>query len=444
MEENLIVYQKDVNVKNIMKFVFPTIIMSLIQVLYTTIDGIFISQYVGTDAMASLTLLAPYISVLFSVSAMLASGGCAVVMKKMGEKKEREAKEDFSAFICINFFIGIVFMIIGIFFTSQLVEVFNASKIVTTYCNDYLFYYALFAIPLLLMNNLQVYVVAANSPLLAFSISLIAGITNVILDYLFVGVFSFGVKGAAIATGISNLLPMMICIIYFSSKKRLLHFVKPVFRLKETLKAITNGVSELATTIATGLTALLMNIYLMKYAGENGVASYTIIYYIFTVMTAIYMGYVYGVAPMISYYHGNSDHVKLKKLNKISLIFILVISVISTILSLTLGKYLIAFFVSSGTPVYSLAVYGNQIFSFALLTCGFGIYFSGMFTALSNGLISALIAFGRTFLFIAGSLFVLPRIFEITGVWLASPIAEFLGCLLGFLFFIKLKQKYHY
>ena len=188
MIKHLTIYQKPVTFRNMLKFTFPTMIMALIQVLYTTVDGIFVARFVGTDAMAALTLLSPYFSLLFAVSTMLSSGGSAIVMRKMGEQKDAEAKEDFTILILLNFFLGILFTVIGVLFSEPLTSVFGASPQVTLYCKDYLFYYVLFASPTLLMSNLQTYVVAANSPVLAFGVSLSAGLVNIGLDYLFVAV----------------------------------------------------------------------------------------------------------------------------------------------------------------------------------------------------------------------------------------------------------------
>lgn len=341
MNDHLTIYQKPVTYRNMLKFTFPTMVMALIQVLYTTVDGIFVARFVGTDAMAALTLLSPYFSLLFALSAMLSSGGSAIVMRKLGEQKESEAKQDFTALILLNLFLGIFFTVIGVLFSEPLTTVFGASPQVTLYCKEYLFYYALFAIPTLLMSNLQVYVVAANNPVLAFGVSLSAGLVNVGLDYLFVAAAGWGVKGAAIATGFSSLIPTVICIIYFFKKSRLLYFVKPVFRIRTLIDSAANGMSEMATTLVSGINALLMNQALLRYAGENGVAAYTVIYYVFSAMTALYIGYIYGAAPIISYNYGQRDTDRLKKLTKVNLVFIALVSGISALTAWIFGGKLI-------------------------------------------------------------------------------------------------------
>ncbi|MCR1841659.1 MATE family efflux transporter [Murimonas intestini] len=287
----------------------------------------------------------------------------------------------------------------------------------------------LFAIPTLLMSNLQTYVVAANSPVLAFGVSLSAGLVNIGLDYLFVAVAGWGVKGAAVATGFSSLIPTVVCIIYFMKKSRLLHFVKPVFRIKTLIDSATNGMSEMATTLVSGITALFMNRALLRYAGENGVAAYTVIYYVFSVMTALYIGYIYGVAPVISYNYGQRDTVKLKKLTKVNLIFIALVSGLSALSAWTFGENLIRIFAETGTAVYEIAVHGNFLFTFALLL---------------NGIVSGIIAFCRTFLFSLGAILLLPEILQINGVWLATPAAEFLGTIVSLICFFRYRKRYGY
>lgn len=444
MNDHLTIYQKPVTYRNMLKFTFPTMVMALIQVLYTTVDGIFVARFVGTDAMAALTLLSPYFSLLFALSAMLSSGGSAIVMRKLGEQKESEAKQDFTALILLNLFLGIFFTVIGVLFSEPLTTVFGASPQVTLYCKEYLFYYALFAIPTLLMSNLQVYVVAANNPVLAFGVSLSAGLVNVGLDYLFVAAAGWGVKGAAIATGFSSLIPTVICIIYFFKKSRLLYFVKPVFRIRTLIDSAANGMSEMATTLVSGINALLMNQALLRYAGENGVAAYTVIYYVFSAMTALYIGYIYGAAPIISYNYGQRDTDRLKKLTKVNLVFIALVSGISALTAWIFSGKLIGIFAGTGTAVYEIAVHGNFIFMFALLFNGFNTYASGLFTALSNGIVSGVIAFCRTFLFSLGAILLLPRVLQIDGIWLTTPVAEFLGIIVSLVCFFRYRKRYGY
>ena len=294
------------------------------------------------------------------------------------------------------------------------------------------------------MSNLQVYVVAANNPVLAFGVSLSAGLVNVGLDYLFVAAAGWGVKGAAIATGFSSLIPTVICIIYFFKKSRLLYFVKPVFRIRTLIDSAANGMSEMATTLVSGINALLMNQALLRYAGENGVAAYTVIYYVFSAMTALYIGYIYGAAPIISYNYGQRDTDRLKKLTKVNLIFIALVSGISALTAWIFGGKLIEIFVGTGTAVYEIAVHGNFIFMFALLFNGFNTYASGLFTALSNGIVSGVIAFCRTFLFSLGAILLLPRVLQIDGIWLTTPVAEFLGIIVSLVCFFRYRKRYGY
>ena len=365
------IYHKPVTLQNVMKFTLPTIAMSVFQSLYTMVDGVFVANLVGTDALSALTLLSPLFSVIYAVSAMLSSGGSAVVMRKMGEGKEREAREDFTMLLLVNVMLGAVFTAIGLLFSGNLAGVFNASYEVTAYCQEYLFYFMLFSIPQLLFSNLQIYVIASNSSGIAFVSSLLGGLTNVALDYLLIRVFGMGMKGAALATGIGMLLPSLIIALYFADGRQMLHFVRPRFRGRVLVKTMSNGISEMASNLVSGITMGIFNFTLLRLAGEDGVAASTIVFYVFSFMCALYMGYVYGIAPMFSYYYGEGNREKMKKLTGISLRFIGVVSVLTAAASVIFSKELVGIFTAPQSPVYELAVAGNHLFSISLLFIGF-------------------------------------------------------------------------
>ena len=236
----------------------------------------------------------------------------------------------------------------------------------------------------------------------------------------------------------------MVGFIIFCNKKNLLHFVKPNFDIRVLTKAISNGCSEMATALVTGITTLMFNWTMLKYVGENGIAAITIIMYVLMFVSSLFSGYSYGVAPMISYYYGEQSYEKLKKLIRKSLKIIAVISIISLTMSLIITKPLVAIFARPDNPVFDLAVIGNRICSIALLFIGFNIFSSSMFTALNNGIVSAILAFARSFVFMVICLIVLPLLFKVTGIWLATPVAELLAILLSCFMFIKYKTKYKF
>ena len=438
------IYLKPVTLKNIMKFAVPTIAMSVFMSFYTMVDGLFVSNLIGTDALSAINLTAPVIQLVTAVSTMLATGGSAVIMRKMGEQKTEEAKEDFTFLILVNVVVGLLMCGMGYLVMGSIFSGMKLSADVAGYCTEYLSRYLLFTVPVLLMNNFTLYMIASGKATLSLVCSVTGGVLNMVLDYVFLAVFSFGISGAAIATGLGYSVTAVAGLFVFSRKKSLLHFKKPVFRVKVLANAAANGCSEMATALVTGIVTMMFNWTLLRYVGEDGVAAVTIIMYVLMFASSLYTGYSYGVAPMLSFYYGEQNQGKLKKLVASSLKIIAVISVMTAILSFILTKPLVAVFARPGNPVYNLAVTGNRICTVALLFIGFNIFASGMFTALSNGVISAVLAFSRSFVFMLVTMLVLPVFLGVNGIWLATPAAEFMAIVLSGGLFLKKKKKYQY
>lgn len=437
-------YQKPVNLRNIMKFALPTIAMSLFMSFYTMVDGLFVSNLIGTNALSAINLTAPIISLVTAISTMLATGGSAVIMKKMGEGREREAREDFTALIVINAAVGLVMCAVGYLCMDMIFAGMSLSADVAAYCVDYLSRYLLFTIPILLMNNFSLYLIACGRSALSFLCSIGGGITNIALDYVFIGLMDMGTGGAAIATGLGYSVTAVVGLIVFLDQKSLLHFKKPVWRLAVLKKVVTNGCSEMATALVTGITTLIFNWTMLTYVGQDGVAAITIIMYVLMFASSLFSGYSYGVAPMISYYYGERNDGKLRKLIRTSLQIIAVISIGSVVLSIWITEPLVSVFTSPDNPVYALAVSGNRICSLALLFIGCNIFASGMFTALNNGRISAVLAFARSFVFMIVCLLMLPALFGVAGIWLANPLAELMAAVLAAVMFVKCRKAYRY
>lgn len=438
------IYLKPVTLKNIMKFAVPTIAMSVFMSFYTMVDGLFVSNLIGTDALSAINLTAPVIQLVTAVSTMLATGGSAVIMRKMGEQKTEEAKEDFTFLILVNVVVGLLMCGMGYLVMGPIFSGMKLSADVAGYCTEYLSRYLLFTVPVLLMNNFTLYMIASGKATLSLVCSATGGVLNMVLDYVFLAVFSFGISGAAIATGLGYSVTAVAGLFVFSRKKSLLHFKKPVFRVKVLANAAANGCSEMATALVTGIVTMMFNWTLLRYVGEDGVAAVTIIMYVLMFASSLYTGYSYGVAPMLSFYYGEQNQGKLKKLVASSLKIIAVISVMTAILSFILTKPLVAVFARPGNPVYNLAVTGNRICTVALLFIGFNIFASGMFTALSNGVISAVLAFSRSFVFMLVTMIVLPVFLGVNGIWLATPAAELMAIVLSGGLFLKYRKKYQY
>ncbi len=442
--ENQNVYLKPVTLKNILKFAVPTIAMTVFMSFYTMVDGLFVSNLIGTSALSAINLTAPVIQLVTAVSTMLATGGSAVIMKRMGEHKTEEAKEDFTFLILVNVVVGFLMCGLGYLMMDRIFAGMNLSADVEGYCVEYLSRYLLFTVPILLMNNFTLYMIASEKAALSLVCSVTGGVLNMVLDFVFIAGFGMGISGAAVATGLGYSVTAVAGLIVFSRKKSLLHFKKPVMRFKVLAGAATNGCSEMATALVTGIITMMFNWTMLRYVGEDGVAAVTIIMYVLMFASSLYTGYSYGVAPMLSYYYGEQNHEKLKKLVAVSLKVIAVISVMTVVMSFALTKPLVSVFARPDNPVYGLAVTGNRICTIALFFIGFNIFASGMFTALSNGVVSAVLAFSRSFVFMLATMLMLPLILGVNGIWLATPAAELMALLLSAGMFLKYRKRYGY
>ncbi|RKI93312.1 MATE family efflux transporter [Parablautia intestinalis] len=450
--ENSNVYEKPVTLKNILKFAVPTIVMTVFMSFYTMVDGLFVSNLIGTNALSAINLTAPVIQLVTAISTMLATGGSAVIMKKMGEQKTDEAKADFTFLILVNVIVGIVMCVVGYLAMNHIFAGMNLSADVEGYCMEYLSRYLVFTVPILLMNNFTLYMIASEKANLSLICSVMGGVLNMVLDYVFIAGFDMGISGAAIATGLGYSVTAVVGLFVFSRKKSLLHFKKPVFRFKVLASAATNGCSEMATALVTGIITMMFNWTMLYYVGEDGVAAVTIIMYVLMFASSLYTGYSYGVAPMLSFYYGERSlnegniqtHEKLKKLVALSMKVIAVISVVTVAASFMLTRPLVSVFARPDNPVYDLAVTGNRICTVALFFIGFNIFASGMFTALSNGVVSAILAFSRSFVFMLITMIALPIILGVNGIWLATPVAELMALVLSGFMFFKYRKRYGY
>ena len=442
--ENSNAYEKPVTLKNIVKFAVPTIAMTVFMSFYTMVDGLFVSNLIGTDALSAINLTAPVIQLVTAVSTMLATGGSAVIMKKMGEQKTDEAKEDFTFLIIVNVIVGLVMCAAGYLAMDFIFAGMNLSPAVEGYCVEYLSRYLIFTVPILLMNNFTLYMIASEKAVLSLVCSVTGGILNMALDYVFIAGLDMGIGGAAVATGLGYSVTAVAGLFVFSRKKSLLHFKKPVFRIRVLGSAASNGCSEMATALVTGIVTMMFNWTMLHYVGEDGVAAVTIIMYVLMFASSLYTGYSYGVAPMLSFYYGEQNREKLKKLVGLSMKVIAVISVITAAASFVMTRPLVSVFARTDNPVYDLAVTGNRICTAALFFIGFNIFASGMFTALSNGIVSAVLAFSRSFVFMLITMIVLPLILGVNGIWLATPAAELMALGLSFFMLLKYRKRYGY
>ena len=441
--QNEIAYSRPVTLTNILRFAVPTIAMSVFMSFYTMVDGLFVSNLIGTSALSALNLVYPVIALVTAISTMLATGGSAAIMRKMGEGKPDEAKQDFTFLILVNVLTGLVMCGLGYLFMGKIFGSMSLSPEVSAYCWEYLSRYLLFTVPILLMNNFTLYMIAAGKASLSLLCSVAGGVTNIVLDYLFIAVFRWGIGGAAVATGLGYSITAIVGLLVFSNRNSLLHFVRPVCRPQTLGRAVTNGCSEMATALVNGIITLMFNWTMLHYVGEDGVAAITIIMYVLMFATSLYTGYSYGVAPMVSFYYGEQNRAKLKRLVSISFRLIGAMAVMMLLLSQLATRPLVSIFARPGNPVYDLAVTGNRICSIALLFIGFNVFASGMFTALSNGIVGfTAVAAGMTGSATAADMTPANiHTFEVCAFW--TPLVLIVLSLLVFAFKVKINEKMH-
>ncbi|MCI9371228.1 MAG: MATE family efflux transporter [Lachnospiraceae bacterium] len=432
------------NLKSLLKFAFPTILMMIFMGLYTIVDTIFVAQFADMNALSALNIVCPVINLIVGLGTMLAAGGSAIVARKMGAGEHARASQDFTLIISTGTLLGVFIAILGIVFIDRIIGWLGASDILFPYCREYLFILLLFTPASILQVLFQNLTVTAGHPAIGMLLGISAGIVNILLDYIFMVPLQMGIKGAAFGTGTGYMIPAITGVLFFSVKKSGLHFKKPVVDIFVLAESCINGFSEMVSQAATAVTTFLFNHIMLKLLGESGVAAITIIIYTQFLLSTLYIGFSMGIAPVISYNYGKRDRKQLKKVFSICLRFIIFISIFVFITAFVFGSPLVCIFSEKGTFVYEIARNGFLIFPFNFLFCGLNIFTSAVFTALSNGKLSAILSFLRTFGLITVLLLTLPNLLGVTGVWLAVPIAELLTMIVALVFLYQNKEKYQY
>lgn len=433
------------NYKKLLRFTLPSIIMMIFTSVYGVVDGFFVSNYVGKTSFAAVNFIMPFLMILGSIGFMLGTGGSALIAKNMGEGKKGKARELFSMFVCLSIFCGIVIAVFGILFIRPIAAALGAEKQMLEDCISY-GRIILLALPAyMLQYEFQSFFVTAEKPQLGLTVTVAAGVTNMVLDALFVAVFSWGLKGAALATALSQLVGGLIPMIYFARPNdSLLRLTRFKMDGSALIKACTNGSSELMSNISMSIVSMLYNIQLMKYAGEDGVAAYGVLMYVNMIFLAAFIGYSVGTAPVISYHYGAGNSKELKGLLKKSLVIIGSFSVSMVVLAEVLARPLATIFVGYDSALMDMTLRGFFIFSLSFLFAGIAIFGSSFFTALNDGLISALISFLRTLVFQVAAVLILPLIWEINGIWISIVVAEYMAFLVTILFLARKRSKYRY
>ncbi len=435
---------KDFKLFSLLRFALPSMVMMVFMSLYTIIDGIFISRLVGSKALSATNIVYPVINILIAVGIMLASGGSAVIARKLGEKKREEARKDFSMIALVSVLFGAAALVVGNISITPLVKLLGSTPLIQEYCEIYLSILLYFAPACMLQMFFQMFFVTAGKPHIGLTATILGGVVNVVFDYILMGPLHMGIAGAAIATGLGQMIPAVIGVLYFFWVKGDLRFVKPVLDEKVLKESCFNGSSEMVTNFSNAIVTYLFNIIMLDLMGENGVAAITIVLYGQFLFNALYMGFSMGVAPVFSFNYGRRNKILLKRIYKICMLFIIVSSVIITLMALGGSELIVSIFTPKSSETFAIAAGGFFLFSFNYLFAGMNIFASGVFTAFSDGKVSAIISFLRTFGLLVGCIVLLPRMIGENGVWLSVPIAEALTIFVSIWFFWVKRKKYYY
>ncbi len=436
---------QEFNAISLLKFIFPTIILMVFLSSYTSVDGAFVSRIINEDALAAVNIVYPFINLVIAIGLMYATGSNAIISSCLGAKKENEARCFFSLIYLVGIASGAILIVVGSLFKEEILIFLGTNDNLYAYAKEYLTY----LLPFIPMSILQLYsqyfFVTEGKTKTSLVVSVIGGIANIILDYLFMVTFSMGIKGAAIATGMGYSIPALYAIYYFAKNKNgMLYFVKPKFEGRKLLYTIFNGSSELINNISLAITTLLFNLKMIQIVGNKGVSAITVILYLQFLQSAIYFGYVQGIAPIVSYKYGANDRRQLKFIVNISVKLMVIFSFLVILLSIIGQDILVGLFIESSSEIYAFTKKGLLIVTTSFVFMGINIFFSALFTSFGNGKISAILSFFRTFVFLVGAILILPNFMGVDGVWIAIPVAEALAFIIGTYYFKQYKQVYHY
>lgn len=432
-------------VGRLIRFVLPSIAMMVCTSLYSIVDGFFVSNYVGKTSFAAVNLIMPVLMAVGAVGFMIGTGGSAIVARTLGEGKKEAASKYFSLLVYVGIALSVLLSVVGFIFMPDIARLLKAEGQLLE--DSVLYGRILFAFntAYVLQNIFQAFFVTAEKPQLSLRFSIAAGLTNAFLDYLFIGVFHWGLAGAAVATGIGQIVGGILPLIYFFlPNNSLLRLTGTHFHSKILLQALGNGSSEMVSSISSSIVGIFYNYRLMEFAGEDGVSAYGAIMYVNFIFMAIFIGYSIGSAPIVGYHYGAENHREMKSLFRKSLLILSVTGVAMLILSQLLAHPLVNIFVGYDAGLMEITLRGFRIYSLMFLILGYNIWGSSFFTALGDGVISAAISFMRTLVFQLSSLIILPNLFKLDGVWASAVVAEVLALVLTVFFLIRNRDKYHY
>ena len=431
--------------RKLLRFTLPSIATMIFTSIYSVVDGVFVSNFVGKTPFAAVNLMMPFLYLIGVVGSMLGTGGSALVAKTLGEGDHPKANRIFSMLIVVCFGSGVLFGLLGILFLEPIARFLGADAAMMDSC---LLYgrIMLLALPFFILEMMfQSFMVTAERPQLGFVFTVISGLLNILMDYLLIVVFDFSLSGAAWATFLASAVGGVGPLLFFVfPNKTILHFVRPVFDGKALLQSLTNGISEFFASISGSILSICYNFQLMKYIGENGVAAFGVIMYVQFIFFGVFLGYAMGTAPIVSYNYGAQNHAELRNVFQRSMKIIAVLGVLQTLLLELTIPYLTKIFVGYDPELYALTCKAFRIYGLSYLLVGFNFYASSLFTALNNGIVSAIISTVRTLVFETSAVFILPAIFGVDGIWFSIICAEVLSLSLSIAMLYKYRERYLY
>ncbi len=431
--------------KKLLRFCFPSVVMMVFTSIYGVIDGLFISNFVGKTPFAAINLVMPFIMVLGGFGFMIGTGGSALVAKTLGEGDKDRANRYFTMMIYLTLILGVLLTVLGIVYIRPISYFLGADNAMIEDCVVYGRVVLLFNSAFMLQNVFQSFFITAEKPKLGLFAIVAAGVTNMILDALFIAVFHWGVAGAALATGIGQCVGGVLPFIYFlRPNSSLLRLKKTGLEAAAIIKSCANGSSELMSNISGSIVSMMYNFQLMRFAGENGVAAFGVLMYVQFIFAAVFIGYAIGTAPIISFHYGAENHAELKSMLKKSTFLMGAAGGIMMLLAQALAVPLAHIFVGYDPELLSLTKHAFRLFAFSFVLAGLNIFASSFFTALNNGGISAAISFLRTLVFQMLSVLILPIFLQVDGIWLAITVAEIFACILSAIFIVAKRNQYHY
>ena len=429
----------------LLKFTMPSIIMMIFTSIYGVVDGFFVSNFAGKTAFTAVNFIFPLLMILGAIGFMFGTGGSALVARTLGEKDWEKANRTFSLLVYVSLGLGVAVAVAGILLIRPLAWLMGAEGEMLENCVLYGRIILCTLPAFILQMEFQSFFVTAEKPKLGLAVTVASGVTNMVLDAVLVGVFPFGLVGAAVATAMSQVVGGVIPLIYFGRKNSsLLRLTKTRFDGKALLKTCTNGSSELMSNVSMSLVNMLYNIQLLALAGEDGVSAYGTMMYVNMIFLAIFIGYSIGTSPVVGFHLGAENYPELKNLLKKSGVIIGACSVAMLGLGLVLAKPLSVLFVGYDEALCELTIHGFYIFDVSFLFVGFAIFFSGFFTALNDGLTSAIISFLRTLVFQIAAVLLLPLIWGIDGIWWSVVVAELMAAVVGAIFLILKRKRFRY